>query len=130
MTLPQTDLDFLESRDINHEIVSESGMTCVVLREWELPSAFDAKTADLLLRLAPGYPDVAPDMWWFDPPARLSNGSRLPNTDVSETYLDRTWQRWSRHLTPDQWRSGVDGLETFVALIRQELHRSVPAAVR
>ena len=44
---------------------------------------YDRPEADLLLRLSPGYPDVAPDMWWFDPPAKLANGGRPPATDSS-----------------------------------------------
>ena len=129
MTLPQLDLEFLQSLDTDHEIVSESGMTCVVLRGWELPEGFGVEAVDLLIRLSPGYPDVPPDMWWFDPPVRLTNGGKLPIAEAYEAYLGRTWQRWSRHLRSDQWRSGVDGLETYVTLIRQELRRSVPAVV-
>ena len=105
-------------------------MICVVLRGWVLPRGFDKETADLLIRLASGYPDVPPDMWWFDPPIGLSNGGKPRNTGASETHLGRTWQRWSRHLNPGQWRSGVDCLETFLALVQQELERSVPAGMR
>ena len=44
---------------------------------------------------------------------------------VMEHYLGRSWQRWSRHLLPGQWRSGVDGVESYLVLIRQDLTRSV-----
>lgn len=110
------------------EVVSEGGMTCVLLRQWSLPAGFDRELVDLLLRLSPGYPDVHPDMWWFDPPVRLADGRPLPATEVIEQHLGRSWQRWSRHFNNGQWRSGVDGLETYLALIRQDLERSVPKA--
>jgi hypothetical protein len=68
-------------------------------------------------------------MWWFDPPVRRADGQQIPATDAIEHHLGRSWQRWSRHLATGQWRSGVDGLESFLALVRRELERSVPVSV-
>ena len=126
MVLPQSDVVYLSERGVSHQIASESGMTCVVMPRWPLPIGFDQDEADLLVRLNPGYPDVPPDMWWFFPSVHLKNGEVLPATDVIERYLGRSWQRWSRHFGNGQWQSGVDGLENFFALIRQDLVRSVP----
>ena len=130
MSLPDPDIAYLAGLSVEYQIESEGGMTCVLLRDCRLPAGFDHAAADLLVRLHPGYPDVAPDMWWFSPSVHRADGTALPNTDVYEHYLGRQWQRWSRHLSPEQWRSGMDGLENYVALIRHELERSVPAAVR
>src|SRR5690349_1751622 len=102
MSLPASDIDYLNDRGIPHNVVSEAGMTCVVFPQWPLPPGFDQAAADLLLRLSPGYPDVNPDMWWFNPPVKLANGQALPATEVVEQYLGRPWQRWSRHLTNGQ----------------------------
>ena len=126
MTLPRSDVVYLNERGVAHEIIAETSVTCVVMPRWPLPSGFDRDAADLMIRLRAGYPDVPPDMWWFSPPIHLKNGKALPATDVIETYLGRRWQRWSRHFTNGQWQSGVDGLESFLALIRQDLARSVP----
>lgn len=98
-------------------------MTCVVIRGYVLPPGYDRAQSDLLLRLSPGFPDVPPDMWWFDPAIRLRDGRNVQATEVTEHHLGRTWQRWSRHFTPGQWRSGTDSLESFLALIRKELER-------
>ena len=130
MILPQSDVRYLNDRGVAHDIVTESGMTCVVMSQWPLPNGLDRNAADLLVRLSPGYPDVAPDMWWFCPAVHLANGKALPATNVVEKYLDRQWQRWSRHFTKGQWQSGVDGLASFLALIRQDLERSVPEMAR
>ena len=126
MPLPPSDLAHLNERGIAHEIATESGMICVVLPQWPLPSGLDRSAADLLIRLHPGYPDVPPDMWWFCPAVHLANGATLPATEVFEMHLGRRWQRWSRHFNRGQWQSGVDGLAGFLALIRQDLERSVP----
>ena len=130
MTLPAADRAYLSGLGIEYQIEPESGMTCVVLRSWPLPVGFSQPAVDLLVRLAPGYPDVPPDMWWFSPAVHMPNGTELPNTSVYEDYLGRRWQRWSRHLRPDQWRSGMDGLENYVTLIRNELQQSVPELAR
>ena len=128
MSLPKVDIAFLDERGIAHEIAVESGMTCIVIPDWPLPEGFDRPAADLLVRLTPGYPDVPPDMWWFDPPVLRVDGQALPRTNAREHYLGRTWQRWSRHFSGAQWKSGVDCLESYLALIRQDLERGVNGA--
>lgn len=127
MSLPTDDSTYLADRGLAYQVSHEDGMTCVLLTQWPLPSGFDRPSADLLLRLSPGYPDVQPDMWWFDPPVHLASGQPLPATEVVEQHLGRTWQRWSRHFNGGQWQSGVDGLESYLALIRRELERSAAA---
>ena len=130
MSLPDPDVAYLDGLGLESQVEVEGGMTCVLLRNWPLPVGYSHTTVDLLVRLHPGYPDVAPDMWWFSPAVCMADGTHLPQTQAREHYLGRDWQRWSRHLTPDQWRSGLDGLENYLALIRHELERSVPAQVR
>jgi hypothetical protein len=126
MTLPAIDLKYLQERDIKHSVTNEANMTCIVLPEYCLPSGMNVPRADLLLRLNPGYPDVPPDMWWFSPSLMLKDGRQIEATQVTEYYLGRQWQRWSRHFNAGQWRSGIDCLETFLALVRKELERCVP----
>lgn len=128
--LPSNDTKYLTERGVNHSVTSEANMTCVVFPDFCLPPGFDRAKSNLLLRFSPGYPDLAPDMWWFDPPVRRRDGQPIRATEVIERYLGRSWQRWSRHLTKGQWRSGVDGLESFLALVRIELERSVQGAVQ
>jgi len=130
MPLLEADEAFLVERELDYQVAEEAGMTCVVLRKWALPPGCDADAADLLVRLPAGYPDVAPDMWWFDPPVRRVDGEQIPATQSFENFLGRSWQRWSRHFQAGQWRSGTDGLESYVALIRREVDSSVPEAVR
>jgi hypothetical protein len=126
--LPATDSAYLAEREIPHEVTTEQGMLALVLPAFDLPEGLDRTTSDLLLRLAGGYPDIGPDMWWFDPAVRLASGHAIPATDVIETYLGRKWQRWSRHLQPGQWQPGRDGLESYLALIRRDLAHWAGAA--
>jgi len=123
MSLPQADVLCLTERGLEYSVSSEANMTCVVFPGYKLPNGYDRATSDLLLRLQPGFPDVPPDMWWFSPTIRLADGRMVQATEVIERHLGKDWQRWSRHFNAGQWRSGVDSLESFLALIRKELER-------
>jgi hypothetical protein len=130
IVLPPTDTKYLAERAINHSVSIEANMTCVLFPNFALPTGFDRPQSNLLLRLSAGYPDVPPDMWWFDPPVRRADGQVIPATEVIEHHMGRSWQRWSRHFAAGQWKSGIDGLESFMALVRRELEKSVPVLVR
>src|SRR5689334_16848695 len=111
MPLLKSDEAFLEERGLPHEVHEENGMTCIVLPQWKLPEGCDAASSNLLVRWPAGYPDVPPDMWWFDPPVRRLDAQEIPATQAVEQHLGRSWQRWSRHFQAGQWQSGIDGLE-------------------
>jgi hypothetical protein len=125
MQLPEVDATYLNERGLPHQLSADAQMTCIVFPNWRLPPGYDRETADLLLRFPAGYPDIPPDMWWFDPSIRLASGQTIRATEVMEQHVGRSWQRWSRHFTNGQWRSGIDGLQSFLALIRRELERCV-----
>lgn len=125
MALPELDNVYLSDRGLAPDITVEGGMTCVVFPNWVMPPGYDRQTVRLLIRLSAGYPDVAPDMWWFDPAVRLADGRVVRATEATERHLGKSWQRWSRHFSQGQWKSGIDGLESFLALIRRELERCV-----
>jgi len=126
MTLPPSDTEFLAERGLPYETVHDGQAACLIFRDWPMPPGYLVPTGDLMIRLMPGYPDIAPDMWWFSP-AVCPAGS-IPGTELTETYLGRNWQRWSRHFQPGQWQTGVDGIESFLALITTELERSARSA--
>lgn len=119
--LPPDDAAFLERKGWTHEVAVEGGVVCLVVTAWPVPSGYNVDRADVLIHLPGGYPDVPLDMWWFAPALVRADGRLAPATEQFGTYLGRTWQRWSRHLGPNQWRSGVDGLETYFARIRSDL---------
>lgn len=122
--LTQADDTYLRGKGLIFEALVDQGLICVVIKEYELPPGFDRASADLLLRLPPGFPDAQPDMFWFDPAIRIAATGRFPQAaDLMETYLGRTWQRFSRHLAAGVWTPGVDNLASYMALIGAELER-------
>jgi hypothetical protein len=127
MSLIAADEAYLVQRGHTHNVSDEAGMTCVVFPEWKLPQGLDRENATLLIRLPAGFPDVPPDMWWFDPAVHRANGGIIQGTEAVEVHLGRQWQRWSRHFQAGQWRSGVDGLESYLALIQRDLVKAAAA---
>lgn len=128
MNIPEPELESLKGDGLEYSIVPEGNVTCLVVQKFSLPDGYNRAESDLLLRLPAGFPDTPPDMWWFDPPIQRADGSKIPATEVTESHVGRTWQRWSRHFNAGQWRPGIDCLESFLALIRKELRRCAETA--
>ena len=124
MILPPEDQAFLADEGISALVSEEAGMLCVILPAFALPDGLNAAHVDVLFRLAPTYPDTAPDMWWVSPALTTREGAVIPATELTENHVGRSWQRWSRHLDAGAWKSGIDGLESYVALLREELDRA------
>lgn len=123
------DKEHLDQLGLAYEVSDESGLICVVIKGWSLPAGYEPPTVDLLLRLPPGFPDAQPDMYWCNPPVRVSaTGAYPPAADQMEQYLGRTWQRFSRHLAGGAWQPGRDNLASYLALITQGLTRETGAA--
>lgn len=123
--LPAVDATLLRDRFPRSEVRLDSGMVCVMLPDWELTPGFTLARADLLLRLSAGFPDIQPDMWWMSPALELATGRVIAATELRETYLGRSWQRWSRHLPPGLWSPATDGIHTYLAQIRTVLKQTV-----
>jgi hypothetical protein len=124
--LVEDDAAFLESKGWCYQVGSDGQFICVVIREYPLPAGYAPSCADLLLRLPQGFPDAAPDMFWFCPDVSYATGGVPPATGDRLEYDGRIWQRWSRHLAT-AWRPGIDNLQTYLRLIRTDLAGAVTA---
>lgn len=120
--LDAVDHEMLAGRGLAYTAEVENGWTNLIISGYEVPTGFTPERTDLLVRLPPGFPDAAPDMFWADPEIRISaTGQYAPASEHREQYAGRTWQRFSRHLPPGAWRPGIDSLESWLAVIRQQL---------
>ena len=122
--LPTKDHRYLEERGLAFDEIVEGGQRGVVLCEFSLPQAqFNTKTADILIILPSGYPDVPPDMFFTIPWLRLESSGNYPRK--ADSFLDfggRKWQRWSRH--NNEWRQGTDGIWTMIKRVDAALQRA------
>jgi Prokaryotic E2 family E len=122
--LPARDVAYLRDCGQHYDVLPDGGFVCLVLRGYQLPPGYTPATTDVLIRIPPGFPDAAPDMWWCSPPVRLAATGEYPiAADAMEPMLGRTWQRISRHIPPGVWRPGHDSLATYLSLIRADFAR-------
>lgn len=125
--LPSHDEEYLAEKGLVFEYHSE-GKLLLVIRDYPLPVGYVPEKTDLLIEIPPGYPGVRLDMFYVDPPVVYASGEKPPATEATASFIGRTWQRFSRHLTDQSpWRPGVDGLSSFMALIRHDLEKAVAA---
>ena len=120
--LAEGDRRYLDERWPDHELMRDGSGAAVILPDFVLPPGFAPLRSDVLLRLPFGFPDTQPDMFWVHPHVLL-NGISPVAASVIEPMHGRAWQRFSRHLPPGVWRPGVDGLQSYVALIGTMLER-------
>jgi hypothetical protein len=124
MNLPEDDELFLEQKEVKWRLVEgQGGRGLLLIPEYAVNAGkYDRDSTDLLIHIPPQYNMAQLDMWYVDPPLKLkSNGDFPDRAATMENYLDRTWQRFSRHLPSGAWRSGIDGLPMFFTFINREL---------
>lgn len=124
-TLPQADLDWLQSTGLHFELVSENNVLRVVLYGYQVPDGYNCLQVDVNVRIDPGYPDSQIDMVYVHPPMARADG--VPIGALADDSFDgKTWQRWSRHRTPaNPWRSGLDNLATHFSLVEEWFAREL-----
>lgn len=120
-----TDADkrLLDELGLSWSLVPEGGWLSLTILGWPLPAGLAPTVADLLIRIPPGYPDMPLDMWYFSPDVTRTDGREIEQTQVREDYGGKSWQRWSRHLAPGDWRPGTDDLRSYLARLRGELRK-------
>lgn len=123
MELPARDIKFLDERKYDWQLVPDpQGTACIIVKTFNVSSGgFTPSTTELMIRIPAQYPMTPLDMWYCDPPIRIeATGQYAPASEVIESHLGRSWQRFSRHLN-GSWRPGVDGLRSFFTHIQREL---------
>lgn len=121
--LPELEREYLLEKGIAFREVASGGQNGLILPNWPLPVGRYTRThSDLLVLLPSGFPDVPPDMWYFEPAVLLApHGQEARQTQYSIPFETRTWQRWSRHFPPSEWRMGKDGIHTFLKRVEHAL---------
>ncbi len=126
--LPAEDMEWLESRGANYELVREGTVLRVVVYDLPVPAGYQIDRVAANVRIEAGYPDAQIDMVYFFPALTRTNGK--PIGAISPDQFDgKSWQRWSRHRTPaNPWRPGLDNLATHFALVHDWLDRETRKA--
>ena len=123
--LPERDRQYLSDRGLNWGEVMDGVQKGIILQNFCLPvGRFNVSTANILIVLPSGYPDVPPDMFYLMPWLHLMPSGKAPvATEASLLFQSQSWQRWSRH--NNEWRSGQDGIWTMLKRVEHALEVAV-----
>ena len=125
MFLPEFDRDYLLEKSYHFEekIDISTGQKGLIIKNWVLPiGKFNFQSVDLLVLIPNGYPEIRPDMWYFSPAILLASTNQpARQTQVNINFSGQNWQRWSRHFPANEWRSGIDGIHTYLKKIEAAL---------
>jgi len=115
-------LSEVKSRFLNASIESDGANQYLVIPNFGMPNHFKPNAVTFMMILPNGYPISAPDMFWVTPSVKL-NGVREPEgASVYETYLGKTWQRFSWHYQDAQkWQVGVSDLLSHILFCQSRL---------
>ncbi len=120
--LPE-DEAFLNDYGLDWETVTD-GSQWVLIKNFPTPEGYNHPTITVAIRLETGYPNVALDMVYFSPALKRQDGQAIAATDGTQVIKSETYQRWSRHRTPENpWVVGRDSLGSHVILIEDWLDR-------
>jgi Prokaryotic E2 family E len=118
--LPQLDRQYLSDRGLVWEEVVDGAGKGIILQNFCLPAGrFNVPSANVLIVLPSGYPDVPPDMFHLLPWLQMSSGVSPRATSPTFTFQGQSWQQWSRH--NNEWRPGIDGIWTMLKRVEYAL---------
>jgi hypothetical protein len=126
--LPDREIKVLDSNGLDWSTRKDhQGRNILTIYQYPLPSGYREKVADISFIIPNNFPESQIDMAYFYPALTRADGIDL-KAITGETFFGLSWQRWSRHRTPDNpWFPGEDDIGTHLAYVegwlRSELKR-------
>jgi hypothetical protein len=117
------DQRFLEDYGLPWETVVD-GSQWVLLHDFPTHDGYNHATVTTAIRMETGYPITELNMVYFFPALARKDGKAIGATESPQALDGKTFQRWSRHRTPEHpWKPGEDSLGTHILLIEDWLQR-------
>jgi hypothetical protein len=117
LELQKTDEIFLSSLPNKVEIIENSNLNWLIIRDFEIPEGYNVQKADAAIMIHPHYPTAQLDMIYFNPPLSRADGKMI-NALSSQTIEGIVYQRWSRHRTAiNLWNAEIDDIESHLDLM-------------
>src|SRR3984893_1283944 len=120
--IPEQDEQYLKDKGFSYELNQVGPAIHLILHAWPFPDAYKLRSADVLVKIPPGYPMTQLDMFYTNPTVMLAGGAFPVTSDQMENHGSLTWQRWSRH---HPWRPGVDNLRSFITAMASEIKKGI-----
>lgn len=123
--LPEEDRFYLETLSNEWEAVKDGNNQWLIIRDYVLPKGYNHEKTDVALLIPRTYPTAQIDMMYFS--NHLSRKDGKPIKALSKQNIqNKSWQRWSRHRTPQNpWRRGIDNVSTHIVLVQNLLTKEL-----
>lgn len=120
--LPE-DQKFLDEYGLPWETIV-CGSQWVLIHNFPTHEGYDHSHVTAAIRMETGYPQTELNMVYFFPALSRKDGRKIKATEASQKLDGKSYQRWSRHRTPQNpWKAGRDSLGTHIILIEDWLER-------
>jgi Prokaryotic E2 family E len=121
--LPGEDTKFLNDYDLPWETIVD-GSQWVLIHDFSAPPGYNHAKVTAAIRIETGYPVSELNMVYFFPALSRRDGQPVKATEATQQLDGHTYQRWSRHRTPqNRWKVGQDNIGTHIFLIEDWLER-------
>lgn len=125
--LPEDDAEHLDAKGLTWETLREGNALWLLLHEFPVPAGYNHRLVTVALQIPGDYPTAEINMAYFAPDLALESGRSIRQIETRATVRGVSYQRWSRHRTPQNpWRRGLDNVATHLALVEEWLRREVP----
>lgn len=122
--LASYDTEYLDSTGLEWETVVEGNGRWLLLHARPVPDGYNVDRAIFALQIPPSYPETQIDMVYFFPALSRKDGKVIGAANCNQLLDRKTFQRWSRHRTPDApWRPGEDDVSSHLVLVDDWLER-------
>ncbi len=125
--LPKRDREYLKAKGLQYTEIIDGNRNGLIIEDYPLPTGkFNVETTKLLILIPQGYNDTHPDMFFCSPKITFSNSNPPAQTEGIVSFSNIQWQQWSRHLnTGNDWRAGIDGIESYLQKINHAFRTTV-----
>lgn len=119
------DLQVLKDHGLEYQMVEDGLRIYIIFKDYPLPpEIYNMDKVELMIFTTPQYPNAGFDMFWTDPKLTLKNGGAPKSGEQMESYMGRTWRRFSWHPYQGKgWNPSRDSVISFKSYIDQRLQR-------
>lgn len=124
--LLEKDAAYLNALGIKWETLIDDRRRWLIIRDYLLPEGYNHEVVDVAIEVPASYPDAAIDMFYCNPPLKLTSGTVIAQTSSHVSISGINYQRWSRHLNgATRWNPMTDSVITQMAVVEESLLREV-----
>lgn len=128
--LPEDDRDYLESKGFKYVLKDDGTHKGVLISDFSFDGSLYQEqsgnpaicnSCELLILIPEQYNTTRLDNFYTRPFLKRADRLDPVNANGRQQLFGEEWQFWSRHLTDEEWKKSVRGLEVWIPYVRAAL---------